>query len=206
MDVVILGDRIVKVGPRIRARKDARAIDARGKFLIPGLWDMHVHLAFPWSLPVELWEPGLWLFIANGVTGVRDMGSDWDVLHGWRDKIEAGSALGQRIVAAGPILDGPTPGYPGRITVRNEAEAREAVQSLRKRGVDLIQVHAHLSREAYFAVASEAKKVGLTIAGHVTQAVSAAEVSDVGQKSIVHLNEGGLLLDCSRDESELRKH
>jgi hypothetical protein len=58
---------------------------------------MHVHLAFPWSYPVELWEPGLWLFIANGVTGVRDMGSDWDVFRGWRDKIEAGTAIGPRL-------------------------------------------------------------------------------------------------------------
>src|SRR5262249_40703354 len=157
----IAAGRIEAVAPYVRTPNGARVIDGRGKYLIPGLWDMHVHLAFPWTSPAELWEPGLWLFIANGVTGVRDMGSDWDVLHGWRDKIEAGSVLGPRIVAAGPILDGPTPGYPGRITVRNEAEAREAVQSLRKRGVDFIKVHAHLSREAYFAVASEAKKVGL---------------------------------------------
>jgi hypothetical protein len=63
---------------------------------------MHVHLAFPWSSPVELWEPSLWLFIANGVTGVRDMGSDWDVLRAWRDKIEAGVAVGPRIVGRWP--------------------------------------------------------------------------------------------------------
>src|SRR5437899_13074489 len=63
VDVVVAGSRIVEIGPRIHAPRDARAINARSKFLIPGLWDMHVHLAFPWSSPVELWEPSLWLFI-----------------------------------------------------------------------------------------------------------------------------------------------
>jgi hypothetical protein len=198
VDVVLAGSRIVEIGPKIHAPRDARAINARGKFLIPGLWDMHVHLAFPWSSPVELWEPSLWLFIANGVTGVRDMGSDWDVLRAWRDKIEAGVAVGPRIVAAGPILDGPTPGYPGRITVHNAGEARAAVQSLAKLGVDFIKVHGHLSRDSYFAIAGEAKKQGLPFAGHVTQAVSAAEASDAGQWSIAHVNEGGLLLTVPR--------
>jgi imidazolonepropionase-like amidohydrolase len=130
MDVILTGDRIAMVGSRIQAPKNARAIDARGKFLIPGLWDMHTHLAFPWTKEAELWQPSLWLLIANGVTGVRDMGSDWDVLRGWRDKIEAGSVLGPRIVAAGPILDGPTPGFPGRVTVTNPGEAKDAVRLL----------------------------------------------------------------------------
>jgi imidazolonepropionase-like amidohydrolase len=206
MDVVVAGGRIVEVGRKARAPKDARSIDARGKFLIPGLWDMHVHLAFPWSSPVELWEPSLWLFLANGVTGVRDMGSDWVVLRTWRDKIEAGSAIGPRIVAAGPILDGPTPGYPGRITVNNAAEARDAVELLSKRGVDFIKVHANLSRDSYLAIAGEAKKRGLPFAGHVTQELSAAEASDAGQKSMEHVNEGGLVLDCSSEEAELRKN
>jgi imidazolonepropionase-like amidohydrolase len=206
LDVLVEGGRIVQVASNVRAPNDARVIDARGKFLIPGLWDMHVHLAFPWSTPVELWEPAFWLFIANGVTGVRDMGSDWDVLRGWRDKVEPGAVVGPHIVAAGPILDGPTPGYPGRITVRNAAEARAAVQSLKKRGVGFIKVHAHLSRESYFAIADEAKKQGLPFAGHVTQEVSLREASDAGQRSVEHINEGGLFLDCSSKEEELRKH
>jgi imidazolonepropionase-like amidohydrolase len=88
----------------------------------------------------------------------------------------------------------------------NAGEARDAVQLLAKRGVDFIKVHAHLSRESYFAIADQAKKQGLPFAGHVTQGVSAAEASDAGQKSIEHVNEGGLLLDCSSEEAELRKN
>ncbi len=205
VDVIVDHGRITYIGGKIRPTIKAIEIDARGKFLIPGLWDMHVHLAFPWSAPTELSEPSLWLFIANGVTGVRDMGSDWDVLRSWRDKIETGAVVGPRIVAAGPILDGPTPGYPGRITVRNAAEAREAVQSLARLHVDFIKVHAHLSRESYFAIAEEARRQRLPFAGHVTQEVSLAEASDAGQRSMEHLNEGGLILDCSSREAELRK-
>jgi hypothetical protein len=79
------------------------------------------------------------------------------------------------------------------------------VQSLKKRGVDFIKVHAHLARESYFAIADEAKKQALPFAGQITQEVSAAEASDAGQRSIEHVNEGGLLLDCSSREDELRK-
>jgi len=85
-------------------------------------------------------------------------------------------------------------------------EARDAVQLLAKRGEDFIKVYAHLSRDSYFAIANEAQKQGLPFAGHVTPAVSATEAFDAGPRSIEHLNEGGLLLDCSSEEAELRKN
>jgi hypothetical protein len=103
------------------------------------------------------------------------------------------------------MLDGPTPGWPLRITVKNAAEARDAVASLQKRGVDFIKVHFRLSRESYFAVAEETKKQGLTFAGHIPFPITAAEASDAGQKSIEHLNESRLLIDCSDREAELRQ-
>jgi len=201
MTVLIMGDRIIELGKsqEIRTPRDAQILDATGKFLIPGLWDMHVHLEF-WGK-----DAGLPLCIANGVTGVRDMGGDLDLLRQWQKQIELGTVIGPRIVAAGPILDGPTPGYPLRITVKNPAEARQAVASLKKRGVDFIKVHAHLSRESYFVIADEAKKRGVTFAGHVPISVPAAEASDAGQKSIEHLNESALLIDCSSREAELRR-
>lgn len=199
MTVVIVGDRITEIGKSgsVRVPKDARVTDATGKFLIPGLWDMHAHLSGM--------DTSLQLCIANGVTGARDMGGDLDLLHQWQKQIELGAIVGPRIVAAGLILDGPTPGFPLRITVKDAAQARQAVDSLKKRGVDFIKVHFHLSREAYFAIADEAKKQGLSFAGHVPISVTAAEASDAGQKSIEHLNESLFLIDCSSREAELRK-
>jgi Amidohydrolase family len=128
--------------------------------LIPGLWDMHVHLG-------NAAEAALPLLVASGITGVRDMGSpSFEVLRRWRTEALAGLRVGPRIVAAGPILDGGAPDS-NRLTVRNEFEARRAVDHLAEVGVDFIKVHEHLSRETYFAIADEARKLNIVFAGHV---------------------------------------
>jgi imidazolonepropionase-like amidohydrolase len=195
MTVVIIGDRIAQIGPtrEIRGPRDAQVVDASGKFLIPGLWDMHVHWYLKDYLP---------LFIANGVTGVRQM---WGmpVHHLWRKEIEKGALLSPRLVIASPIVDGPKPIWPGSIAVGSEADAREAVRKLKQDGADFIKVYSLLPREAYFAIADEAKRQGLPFAGHVPQSVSVAEASDAGQSSIEHLN--GVLGASSTREDELRK-
>lgn len=183
MTVVVVGNRIFALGKtgKVRIPKPAMVVAGSGKFLIPGLWDMHVHLEISGK------EASLPLYIANGVTGVRDMGGDVDSINLWRRQSKVGSLLAPRIVAAGPILDGKTPGFPLRVTVENAAEARTAVDSLKKRGADFIKVHNLLSREAYFAIADEAKKLGVPFAGHVPFSVSATEASTAGQRSIEHL-------------------
>ena len=195
MTVVIIGDRIAQIGPTKKARtpQNAQVVDASGKFLIPGLWDMHVHWFLKDYLP---------LFIANGVTGVRQM---WGMPmhHMWRTEIDKGTLLSPRMVIASPIVDGPKPIWPGSIAVGSEAEAREAVRKVKQDGADFVKVYSLLPREAYFAIADEAKRQGLPFAGHVPQSVSAAEASDVGQKSIEHLS--GILSACSTREDELRQ-
>src|SRR5262249_6458687 len=173
----------------------AATIDGSGKFLIPGLWDMHVHIVGPSYLP---------LFLANGVTGVREMHSFYpESVLTMRKEIQEGKTLGPRIVAAGALIDGAQPFWPGSVTATNEEEGRKAVQSLKKRGADFIKVYTKLPRSAYLAIADEAKKVGLPFVGHVPESISAAEASDLGQKSMEHLF--GLLLACSADEEKLRQ-
>ena len=103
MTVVIKGDRIAAIDSveKVSVPKEAQVVDATGKFLIPGLWDMHVHTSY---------KEFLTLFVANGVTGVRDMGGsseEFELLQNWRRQIRAGTLLGPRIVAAGIIIDGP---------------------------------------------------------------------------------------------------
>lgn len=190
--VMINGDRISAIGDNLPVPAGAQVVDATGKFLIPGLWDMHVH----WYV-----RDMFTLFIANGVTGVRQMFGNSDLLR-WRDQIAKGSLLGPRMVVASPIIDGPQPIWPNSIAVRNEDEGRKAVRRVKQWGADFVKVYALLPRDAYFAIADEAKQQGMTFVGHVPNAVSPAEASDVGQKSIEHLT--GILIASSDKETELR--
>ena len=194
---MIDASRIASVGKngRIPIPENAEAVDATGKFLIPGLWDMHVHMAGPFYLP---------LFLANGVTGIREMHAFFPAsIFKMRQDIRDKKLLGPRIVAAGALIDGPKPFWPGSEVAGNEEEGRKAVQSLKKRGADFIKVYTKLPRPAYLAIVDEAKKQGLPFVGHVPESVSAAEASDLGQKSMEHLY--GILLACSTEEDKLRK-
>ena len=155
-------------------------IDARGKFLVPGLWDMHVHTTVPGGRDV------LQLYIVNGVTGVRDMAGDWPTLQQWRREIAQGILIGPRIVASGPYLEGGDVPIP-HLVVRRPEDAQPAVDSLVRLGVDFVKVHSQLTRETYFAIARAARARRVTFVGHVPRSVSAGEASDSGQRSIEHL-------------------
>lgn len=203
MTVVISGERIAALGKAgtIDIPKGARVVDARGKFLIPGLWDMHVHLAVPQANKAINKQVYLPLLIANGVTGVRDMYSVMETIDAWRKEIAAGTLLGPRIVATGHILDGP--GTRDYTVVRNAAEARQAVTAVKQEGSDFVKVYSVLPREGYLAIVDEAKRQHIPFAGHVPLTVSVAEASDAGQRSIEHMT--GMVLAVSSREAELRR-
>lgn len=194
MTVVITDDRISAIGPsaKLSVPSDAKVIDATGQFLIPGLWDMHVH----WYA-----RNTFTLFTANGVTGVRQMFGGPDLLR-WRDEIAKGSLLGPRMVVASPIVDGPEPIWPNSISVSNEEEGRKAVRRVKQWGADFVKVYSLLPRDAYFGIADEAKQQGITFIGHVPNSMSAGEASHAGQKSVEHLT--GIMIQCSSKEKELR--
>jgi imidazolonepropionase-like amidohydrolase len=161
-------------------------VDGTGKFLIPGLWDMHVHMVFGDWFP-RAKEITLPLFIANGITGVRDMGGELDVLQQWRKEISAGTLIGPRMVIPGPMLDGPQPRFPSSIAIKTPEDGRHAVDDLKQRGADFIKLQSLIPRDAVFAIADEARKQGITFVGHVPDAVRASEASNAGQKSFEHL-------------------
>lgn len=198
MTVVLEGNRIVQIGRSVRLPEGATLIDGRGKFLIPGLWDMHSHFLFE-----QFRDPFMKLVLANGVTGVRDMGGEQlDQLATLRKHIADGKIVGPRIVAPGPIVDGPKPVWEFSIPVSTPDDGRKAVQTLKAKGADFVKVYSLLSRESYLAIADEAKKQAIPFAGHIPNAVSAAEASDAGQKSVDHIR---IYLDVSSDEEALRK-
>ncbi len=205
--VVIVGGRIAAIGPAARTKFDrsAHVIDAHGKFLIPGLWDMHVHLAGVSADPSWSKDVLLPLLLTNGITGVRDMGGDLDALLSWKRDIESGTLLAPHIIASGPWLAGRGKKTPEQYPVANAEEARAAVRDLKQRGADFIKVISMPSREAFFAVAEEARKQNISFVGHLPFEISAAEASNAGMRSIEHFLYSGFALSFSSKEEELRK-
>jgi predicted amidohydrolase len=204
--VVVSDGKIVSIGAAVSVHvpDDARVIDSRGLFMIPGLWDMHAHAFAEGSehlLPLFYF----YLSVANGVTGLRDMAGFADDIEAdeqWRTALRTGAVIGPQLLMAGALVDGPHPTYPRSISVATPEEARDVVGSLKTRGIDFIKVYNMLPREEYFAIADESKKQRIPFAGHVPLAVRANEASEAGQASFEHL--WGLLLQSSSREDELR--
>jgi imidazolonepropionase-like amidohydrolase len=182
MSVLITGNRISAIGPSKETPlpAQAREIDVHGQFLIPGLWDMHVHSDGDSRALARL--------LASGITGVRDMGGDISKLAETRRRINSGDLPGPQIRFAGPRLNGP-PAQPDSdvLVIHSADEARRAVNSLADQHVDFIKVHDGLSRDSFLAIVAAAKSRDLPFEGHVPESMTPLEVSDLGQKSIEHL-------------------
>lgn len=198
--VVIQGGRIIAVEPeQSAAPKASTVIDATGKFLTPGLWDMHSHLTFYPGLPKgeDVTEVVLPLFVANGVLGTRDMGAvDVARMVRLREEVEAGKRLGPRMIVPGPQLDGPIAIDWTKQRVANAAEARQAVRALKEAGANFVKVYDGLSQETYLAIAEESRRVGLPFAGHIPLAMTAREAIEAGPGSIEHMGGGKLRVEC----------
>jgi imidazolonepropionase-like amidohydrolase len=203
MSVLIANGHIQSIRPvsKLKGPVGAVIIDGRGKYLIPGLWNMHVHLG---SYPDG--RRALTDFLAEGVTGVRDMGSPLDDIVRLRKDTADSTIIGPELVIAGPIIQGPLPfEMPVFISAKDSSAARQAVDMLQARGVDFIKVQDAIPHDIYMAVAEEARKDGLPFVGHIPPTVLAGEASDLGQHSIEHLGGRfwGVLLGSSSHEAEL---
>lgn len=202
---VLVGDgRIQSVETGRAAPAGATVIDGRGRFLIPGLWDMHVHLRDAAAPAVLLPQ-----FVANGVTGVRDMASDCDGpkrpgqvcaddLLEWRARIEAGTMLGPRLLALSSFIINPPWDY--QVT---EEQARGVVRTAKSRGLDLLKIYFRLSPQAFGWIMDEARQVGIKAAGHIPLRVTAVEASTAGLWSLEHARD--FLFDCFPGAAEFRR-
>ncbi len=194
--VVLAGDRITWLGPaaHLPAPAGAQVVDCRGKYVLPGLHDMHTHGA-----DLEQLFPALHL--ANGVTAVREMWG-YPENRATRDKIERGELLGPRITLASSIVDGPVSLLEPPVTkVATDAEARAAVRTARAEGAAFVKVYSYLPREPFLAIADECRKLGLPFAGHWSFRMTMAESSDLGQRSFEHFF--GVPIDTSTRRDEL---
>ena len=211
--VVIEGDRIAEIRDSDAGANPSgvSVVDGTGRYLIPGLWDAHVHtFVFPWQPDHQL--P---LFIANGVTGIRDMGGAFpasasdemgagfpmSAVDAIRAAIGARERVGPHIVA-GVMVDGRTPVWPVALPVGTADEGRQVVATIAEAGADFVKVYTLLPREAFLAIAEAANQRDFPFAGHVPIAVTAGEASDAGQRTIEHFSDS-LLPYCLTAEDEI---
>ena len=197
--ILVAQGRIVAIGPRasVSIPRNARRINAVGKFVIPGLWDAHVHFmnAGVTALPV---------LVAHGVTSVREMGGYLDSTRAWQAKLRDGSLIGPRLVTPGGMLESPrylagvversarvggrlAPRIlPYRVGIADSTAARRAVDSLRALGADFVKFRTVASAESFFAIVREAHRAGLKVAGHNPGVVSYVVAADSGLDDIEH--------------------
>ena len=194
--VVIQGEKIVAIyeEKEIVSSNSALVIDGKGKYLIPGLWDMHTH--FNWNFKFS--SP---MLVANGVTGVREMWGVMDRIKEVRKRVLIDDMVAPDIYSAGAIIDGDPPFWPNSSGVKDAETAKAEVDHQVFEGVDFIKVYSLLTREAYMAIAEKSKERNIPFAGHVPISVSIWDAVASGQQSIEHLD--GILEGCTTNEKIL---
>jgi imidazolonepropionase-like amidohydrolase len=203
LTVTIEGNRIKSVTNKPQIAKTATIIDGTGKFLIPGLWDMHAH-----TLSDHRYTYVFPLLLANGITGVREMGNNlpFDEVNSIVSDVATGKILGPRYGAfTYHIIDGPdTTHRPGGVAteIKTRGEARQLVRTYKQSGAGFIKPYNLLARDVYLAIIDEAKKQNIPVEGHLPFSMTAGEVSDAGQKIIEH--NFCVLIACSKDEEFLK--
>lgn len=179
---IIIEDGIIKdIGRNLPLPSGAHTIDGSGKFVLPGLWDMHAHLAAVTAIGVAPEQ-----YVSYGVLHVRDMGGRMKELLELRRSIKTRERIGPEIIMAGYTLNSEQPADFHRKVV-TDTEAREAVRELKAAGVDFIKIHRATNREVFFALADETFKQGLALSGHVPLAISWVEGSNAGMRTIEHI-------------------
>lgn len=213
--IIVGGERILAIEPsgEFKEREGIALLDGGGKYAIPGLWDMHVHIPHKAASAWDLHEPDkaarlqrqifMPSWVAFGVVGLRHMSGGKLPLE-MRKRIQSGQLDGPHLIIGSPILDGPYPIWPGggTMAIANPSEASNAVQELHQQGYDFLKPYTLLSRESYRALHAAAAERGIKVAGELPLSVSAWEAANLGQSSIEHLT--GLEIACSGREDELR--
>lgn len=193
--------RIVAIEPsgRLRPAAGTQVVDATDRYVIPGLWDTHVHSAggVGWHFP---------LLVAHGITSVRNLHSTVDsaltLTLDIKRRVESGELLGPRFLVNGPIIDGYPPVWPGSVVARNAEEGRALVDSLAAAGADFIKVYDNLTPEAYAGITEAARARGIPVDGHVPFLVRAQDAAAAGQRTMEHLT--GITLGGSTAADSLR--
>jgi imidazolonepropionase-like amidohydrolase len=176
--VVIEGGRVSAVGRRLKLPRGMRVVDTRGKSILPGLWDMHAHYE-----QVE-WGP---IYLASGITTVRDVGNELNFIRAVREAIAAGRGIGPRMLLAG-IVDGDSPRAVGVERVATVDQALAEVRKYHDAGFQQMKLYSSLSPEMVKAVAAEAHRLGMTVTGHVPEGMDGFQGVEAGMDQINHIS------------------
>jgi imidazolonepropionase-like amidohydrolase len=189
---------IAEIGATVEAA-DATVLDADGGFLIPGLWDAHVHLFTTEDEP----ETALPLYLINGVTGVRDMGALWHIgtQQELQARIESGDVLGPRLVLSGAWVDSSPGSWPGMFLADTPEEARAVVARIDTEGWAAVKAYSMLDEMTYAALAEAAEAHGLPLVGHIPERVALRTAIEVGQAGMEHF--GRIAMACSTAEEQM---
>ncbi|MGZ8843863.1 MAG: amidohydrolase family protein [Pyrinomonadaceae bacterium] len=176
--VVVQGDRIVAAGPRasVKIPDNAKIVDVSGKFLLPGLWDMHAHFYQAEFGPA---------YLAAGITTARDVGNDIEFGTSLRNAAKEKRGLGPRMLLAG-YIDGKNGGFD--VQVETPEEARAAVQRYKTAGYEQIKIRDNVKLETLKVICAEAHRLGMTVTGHVPEGMNALQAVEAGMDQISHLN------------------
>lgn len=197
-DVVITGNKITSIIDHGRADvKSKTTINGTSQFLIPGFWDMHAHM-----MREKWYASQMPLLRVNGITGFREMWGDRSTANFVRLQIEKDSLPYFRFVAAGHILDGKQPFWPGAIPVETGDRAIQIVDSLINGKADFIKVYSFLAPDVFYAIAKRCEEKRITFAGHVPHTVWLTDASKAGMASMEHLY-GFLIEACSKSDSAM---
>jgi hypothetical protein len=180
--VYIEGHRIRSISSHPIENPKNRVYDCTNKYLMPGLWDMHIHDAGDDSSNRHEYVP---LFLANGVTGIRDMWGSEEMLKLKAD-IDADKFQGPRMIIGSPIIDGEKPFFKSSLSASTETQGRHFVDSLSAAGYDFIKIYTMVREPVYLAIADECKKKGIALEGHLPTEIGLEEALDAGQRSFEH--------------------
>lgn len=194
--IVLADNKVLAVGScDLPLPRGSTVLDLAGKFVIPGLWDMHVHGAYMDRITLPL-------CLVNGVTGIREMWG-FPPIYELRERIERGEVFGPRLVVGSSIIDGPHSTLPGALIVSSPDEGRQAVRDAKTQGADFVKVYSYLDRPTLAAIADECSRQAITFAGHCSNHVALGDASDLGQRTFEHMY--GLPLATSSRETQLRQ-
>jgi imidazolonepropionase-like amidohydrolase len=190
--VVIEGDRITAAGPRsqVAIPKGATVLDAAGKYILPGLWDMHAHL-----YQVEFGPA----YLAAGITSARDVGNDMEFATTLREAARQGRGLQPRLMLAG-YIDGKNDAHSFDVQVDTPEEARAAVRRYKQAGYEQIKIRDHVKPDILKVIADEAHRLGMTLVGHVPKGMDAVQAVEAGMDQISHLNFAATAFETKKDD------
>jgi hypothetical protein len=197
--VLIRDGLIVEVGPEIEPDARATHLNGAGSYLIPGLWDSHVHIFSSANEP----DTALPLYLINGVTGIRDMGALWPIAEqqALQARIEAGEVLGPHLVLSGAWVDASPGSWPGMFLADSPEDARRIVAQIAAEGWAGVKAYSMLDEPTYLALAEAAREAGLPFVGHIPERVALGTAIATGQDGMEHF--GRIPMGCSSAENAM---